>query len=164
MLLFCSIAPQYPSSGDSRPAISALARKAANRCCRVRPRTPTGIMPSWTRPWRTTTKGGRLSANSSQVGAGASTVSAIGSRSRIKSWVEAGLTTIKCPIVLPTSSVLRSIRCDLLRLLTVRVESLATVRNPPPTFLPPPDHARCSLPPSLSRPTSCLPPPAFGPP
>ena len=53
---------------------------------------------------------------------------------------------------------------DLLRLLTVRVESLATVRNPPPTFLPPPDHARCSLPPSLSRPTSCLPPPAYGPP
>src|SRR5437016_6886239 len=30
-------------------------------------------------------------------------------------------------------------------------------RNLRPTFLPPPDHARCSLPPSLSRPTSCLP-------
>ena len=53
---------------------------------------------------------------------------------------------------------------SVVRSLTVRVESLATFRNPPPTFVPPPDHARCSVPPSLSRPTSCLPPPASGPP
>src|SRR6266480_1825919 len=31
-------------------------------------------------------------------------------------------------------------------------------------FLPQLDHARYSLPPSLSRATSCLPPPAYGPP
>src|SRR6267378_1122452 len=42
-------------------------------------------------------------------------------------------------------------------------QRLAAVRNPPPTLLPPPDHARCSLPPLRSRPTSCLPPPAYGP-
>src|SRR5438105_7841352 len=47
---------------------------------------------------------------------------------------------------------------------SARVESLATVRNPPPTFLPQLDHARYSLPPSLSRATSCLPPPPYGPP
>ena len=44
-------------------------------------------------------------------------------------------------------------------------ESLgAEVRNRPPAFLPSPGRARCSRPPSLSRPTSCLPPPEYGPP
>src|SRR6266481_9570179 len=47
---------------------------------------------------------------------------------------------------------------------SIRVKSLATARNPPPTFLPQLDHARYSLPPSLFRATSCLPPPAYGPP
>jgi hypothetical protein len=41
---------------------------------------------------------------------------------------------------------------------------LATLRNPPPTFLPLPDHARLPPPPSLSRATSRLPPPAYEPP
>src|SRR6267143_455225 len=40
---------------------------------------------------------------------------------------------------------------------------LGNFRNPPPTFLLPPDHARRSVSPSPSRPTSCLPPPAYGP-
>src|SRR5437588_9715804 len=35
---------------------------------------------------------------------------------------------------------------SVVRSLTVRVESLATFRNPPPTFVPPLDHARCSVP------------------
>src|ERR1700752_2528426 len=41
-------------------------------------------------------------------------------------------------------------------------ESLgAEVRNWSPAFLPSPGRARCSRPPSLSRPTSCLPPPEY---